>query len=251
MCRDPCRVFLFNTIYMSNLIIKGVECRINNYGVVELNLVHVANGLGFIKRDVKSGVTYERINKQFLQKHLYAFGILDSENEELPEFIAENIFYKLCFKAENETARCFQDLVTDEILPSIRKHGIYATETTIDKILNDPDFGIELLIKLKEERAARIEAEKTVAILTHIQKTYTITEIAKELGLKSAITLNVILKEKGIQFKQNDTWVPYSKYSNLGWFDIKQEVLDSGKIIYHRRITGIGRENILKLLKHE
>lgn len=102
-----------------------------------------------------------------------------------------------------------------------------------------------------EEQNRRIEAEKTVAILTHIQKTYTITEIAKELGLKSAITLNIILKEKGIQFKQNDTWVPYSKYSNLGWFDIKQEVLDSGRIIYHRRITGIGRENILKLLKHE
>lgn len=39
----------------------------------------------------------------------------------------------------------------------------------------------------------------------------------------------------------------YSKYSDLGYEEIKQEVLDSGKVIYHRRITQMGREFILKL----
>lgn len=56
----------------------------------------------------------------------------------------------------------FQRWVTHEVLPSIRKHGIYATETTIDQILADPDFGIRLLTDLKEERAKRIEAENQV-----------------------------------------------------------------------------------------
>jgi anti-repressor protein len=56
----------------------------------------------------------------------------------------------------------FQRWVTHEVLPSIRKHGIYATETTIDQILTDPDFGIRLLTNLKEERAKRIEAENQV-----------------------------------------------------------------------------------------
>lgn len=56
----------------------------------------------------------------------------------------------------------FQRWVTHEVLPSIRKHGIYATETTIDQILTDPDFGIRLLTDLKEERAKRIEAENQV-----------------------------------------------------------------------------------------
>lgn len=56
----------------------------------------------------------------------------------------------------------FQRWVTHEVLPIIRKHGIYATENTIDQILADPDFGIRLLTDLKEERAKRVEAENQV-----------------------------------------------------------------------------------------
>ena len=132
-------------------------------------------------------------------------------------------------------------------MPAIRKHGIYATDKVIDDILNNPDFGIELLTKLKEEQAARLVAEKKNAILMHVNKTYTMTEIAKELGLKSAIELNKLLAEKKIQYKVNETWVMYSQYSNLGYEEIKQEVLDNGKVIYHRRITQMGREFILNL----
>lgn len=63
---------------------------------------------------------------------------------------------------QKEFVRRFQRWVTHEVLPSIRKHGIYATEATIDQILADPDFGIRLLTSLKEERAKRIEAENQV-----------------------------------------------------------------------------------------
>ena len=143
----------------------------------------------------------------------------------------------------------FKHWVTSEVLPSIRKHGIYATDKVIDDILNNPDFGIELLTKLKEERAARVEAERRNAILTHVNKTYTMTEIAKELNMKSAVQLNKLLAEKKIQYQVNNTWVFYSQYSDLGYEEIKQEILDSGKVIYHRRITQIGREFILNLFR--
>ena len=65
--------------------------------------------------------------------------------------------------------------------------------------------------------------------------------------MKSAAELNQRLAEKRIQFKQNDTWLPFSEYADCGYFEIKQEVLDSGKVIYHRRITQLGREFILGL----
>ncbi|WP_317347242.1 phage antirepressor [Blautia argi] len=162
-------------------------------------------------------------------------------------FISEANLYKTIFQSRKESAEKFTDWVTSEVLPSIRKHGIYATDNVIDNILNNPDFGIELLAKLKEERTARVEAEKKNAILTHINKTYTMTEIAKELNMKSAVQLNKILSEKKIQYHINGTWVMYSKYSNLGYEEIKQEVLDSGRVIYHRRITQLGREFILGL----
>lgn len=82
----------------------------------------------------------------------------------------------------------------------------------------------------------------------HVNKTYTATEIAKELGMKSAIELNKALAERKVQYKMNDTWVLYSQYANLGYVDIKQEVLDSGRVIYHRRFTQRGREFVLTLV---
>lgn len=163
--------------------------------------------------------------------------------------INESGLYALVFGSRLESAKRFKHWVTSEVLPSIRKHGIYATDNVIDNILNNPDFGIELLTKLKEERSARVEAEKKNAILTHVNKTYTMTEIAKELNLKSATELNKILADKHIQYKVNNTWVFYSDYSNLGYEDIKQEVLDNGHVIYHRKITQIGRAFILGLFK--
>lgn len=76
--------------------------------------------------------------------------------------ISEPGLYKLIMRSRKPEAKKFQRWVTHEVLPSIRKHGIYATETTIDQILADPDFGIRLLTDLKEERAKRIEAENQV-----------------------------------------------------------------------------------------
>lgn len=169
--------------------------------------------------------------------------------EQQTYFINEQNMYKVIMRSDKPKAEPFQDWVCGEVLPSIRKHGMYATEDTIDKILNDPDFGIKLLTTLKEERAARIEAERKNAILMHVNTTYTATEIAKELNLKSANELNKLLAEKKIQYKVGNTWVLYSQYSNLGYEEIKQETLDNGKVVYHRKFTQLGRDFILNTLK--
>lgn len=93
---------------------------------------------------------------------------------------------------QKEFVKRFQRWVTHEVLPSIRKHGIYATETTIDQILADPDFGIRLLTELKNERAKRIEAENHVKELepkakalddfTNVPDTLLVREAAKLLS---------------------------------------------------------------------
>lgn len=225
---------------MNTKNICGVDCYEQN-GVAYLRLENVARGLGFT-RIAASG--NEVIMWSRVEKYLEDLGVHTCAHE---DFIPENIFYRLAMKAKNETAEKFQALVADEIIPSIRKNGIYATDNVIDEILNNPDFGIELLTKLKQERQARVEAERKNAILTHVNKTYTMTEIAKELNLKSAIQLNKLLADKKIQYSVNGTWVLYSPYSSMGYEEIKQEILDNGKVIYHRRITQLGREFILQL----
>lgn len=225
---------------MNTKNICGVDCYEQN-GVAYLRLENVARGLGFT-RIAASG--NEVIMWSRVEKYLEDLGVHTCAHE---DFIPENIFYRLAMKAKNETAEKFQALVADEIIPSIRKNGIYATDNVIDEILNNPDFGIELLTKLKKERQARVEAERKNAILTHVNKTYTMTEIAKELNLNSAIQLNKLLADRKIQYNVNGTWVLYSPYSSMGYEEIKQEILDNGKVIYHRRITQLGREFILQL----
>ena len=100
--------------------------------------------------------------------------------------------YALVLGSRKPEARTFKRWVTHEVLPTIRKHGIYATETTIDQILTDPDFGIRLLTDLKEERAKRIKAENQIKELapkakalddfTNVPETLLVREAAKLLS---------------------------------------------------------------------
>lgn len=120
----------------------------------------------------------------------------------------------------------------------------------LDELENKPQLPTNYLEALKQlviSEEKRIEAERTNAILMHVNKNYTSTEIAKELNLKSATELNKKLKDLNIQYKQNDTWVLYSKYSSLGYVDIKQNVLDNGKVVYDRKWTQLGRKFLLDL----
>lgn len=216
----------------------------------EIRTVIIENEPMFCLSDVCKalGLTQpSKVKERLNEKGVSSIPTLTAGGEQKLLYINESNLYKTIFQSRKESAERFTGWVTSEVLPCIRKNGIYATDNVIDNILNNPDFGIELLTKLKEERAARIEAEKTNAILMHVNKTYTMTEIAKEIGLKSANELNKILAEKKIQYKSNGTWVMYSDYSDLGYESIKQEALDSGRVIYHRRITQLGRKFILGL----
>ena len=220
---------------------------LNEDGSISVNAEDTAIGFGWTKTENKNGKEYTSIRWERMNGFSKEFGFAHEWGKD--DYIPESLFYRLGMKASNKAADKFQNWLAMEVIPSIRKHGIYATDNVIDNILNNPDFGIEVLTKLKEERTARIKAEQRNAILTHVNKTYTMTEIAKELGLRSANELNRWLSDMHIQYKVNGTWVMYSDYSDRGYEDIKQEVLDSGKVVYHRKITQIGREFILNMYR--
>lgn len=93
-----------------------------------------------------------------------------------------------------------------------------------------------------------IESKNRIDKLIHDSKTYTTSEIAKELGMSSARKLNDILTSKKIQYKLNGTFLLYSNYSDSDLVSIKQTTLDNGKIIYDRRWTNKGREFVIQLI---
>lgn len=209
----------------------------NDDASISLNAEDTAIGFGFTQ--IKNGKTYVRWETM----NGYCKELNFSQHVGKDDYIPESLFYLLGMKANNDVAKKFQMWLATEVLPSMRKYGMYAT----DGLLDNPDLLIAAATKLKEERAARLEAEKQRDKLVHQNKLYTTSEIAKELGLSSATKLNNLLSEKKIQYKQNKTWLLYSKYSELGLVSIKQDVLDNGKIIYDRKWTGKGRDFILNL----
>lgn len=145
--------------------------------------------------------------------------------------------YPIEIQERIDRLRKFKRWVTAEVLPSIRKHGLYATENTIEAILNDPDVAIRLLQEVKEERARRkaLEAEneaqrQTIAdfqpIKQYVDKilsstgTMTTTQIAADYDM-SARLLNKILHEEGVQHNVNGQWILYRKYMGKGYTSSK------------------------------
>lgn len=225
--------------------------KVFNYGETQIRTVVKSNEVWFVGKDVAEILGYSDASSVVSKK-------VDVEDKGLAKMatpsgvqemtiINESGLYSLILGSKLPAAKSFKKWVTSEVLPTIRKHGAYMTDDVLERTLNDPDYMIGLLTALKDEKTKRIEAEKTVNILTHVNKTYTATEIAKELGFKSATALNKDLQTRKIQFNQNGTWLFYSKYSDKGYVEIKQDVLDNGKVIYHRRFTQMGREFLLKL----
>ena len=222
--------------------------KVFNYGESPVRTIVKDEEVWFVAKDVCEVLSIDVTQTRRLsdkQKDLHSIQTPGGQQHMI--IINEAGLYKLIFTSRKPDAEKFTDWVSGEVLPSIRKHGAYMTDDVLERTINDPDYMIGLLTALKDEKIKRVEAERTVNILTHVNKTYTATEIAKELGFKSAIALNKDLQEKKIQFQQNGTWVFYSKYSDKGYVEIKQDVLDNGKVIYHRRFTQMGREFLLKL----
>lgn len=175
--------------------------------------------------------------------------------------INESGLYSSIFSSKLEKAKEFKHWVTSDVLPTIRKHGVYA----IDEVLQNPDMLIEALQALKVERAEKKRLAEENAI--HIQQiaelqpkaTYydmvlqspdavLTTVIAKDYGM-SARTLNKILRDCHIQYKLGDSWILYQKYAEKGYTTSKTYALDDGRTAMNTCWTQKGRLFIYDLLK--
>jgi len=161
--------------------------------------------------------------------------------------ISEAGLYSLVLGSRKPEARGFKRWITHDVLPDLRKHGVVGSnDAIITRIMTDHKFVADIVATLHTLAEKAQAAERKVAILSHVNKTYTATEMAKELGFPSAIVFNKFLAGEKVQFKVNGTWELYSDYAGLGLVEIKQEVLDNGHVIYHRRWTQLGREWLLE-----
>ena len=186
--------------------------------------------------------------------------------------INESGLYSLILSSKLPKAKAFKRWVTSEVLPAIRKHGVYA----VDQMLNDPDALITALQAYKDERQKRLAVEEqrdalTIEVDTQKQligalqpkadycqivldspDLVPITLIAKDYGW-SAKKMNQYLHEKEVQFRQGDTWLLYADYAGFGYTKSKTSTFISGDGVSHAKIrtywTQKGRMFIYDLLK--
>ena len=123
--------------------------------------------------------------------------------------------YKCVLRSNKKEALEFENWITEEVLPTIRKTGAYITDSMWDQITNDPTKFGEFLIDYGKTKDELKQVKAKNDILMHTEKTYTVTEIAKELGVSSARILNQILFKYHIQYMQNGTWVLYSSLQQV------------------------------------
>lgn len=180
-------------------------------------------------------------------------------------FLTEDGLYEVLMQSRKPIAKQFKKEVKS-ILKTLRKHGAYMTDNTIEKALTDPDFLIQLATNIKEEKTKRIQAEQQVQQMqpaynfakqvAKSQNTMLVREVAK-LASKQGITIGEKrlykkLREWGLILKKGTE--PDQRYINRGYFEIAQGTKETSKgIITHRTtmVTGKGQAYIINRLLKE
>lgn len=227
--------------------IDGVECYEKD-GTAYLRLETVARGLGFttVATSGNEVVRWARVDKYLSELNFATSG-------ERPEYIPENIFYRLAMKAKNETAEKFQAKVADEIIPSIRKTGGYQSHTPQGKEL----LALAVLEAQKtiEEQAAEIGRMKPKEIFADaVSTSHTailigdLAKILKQNGIETGQKrLFAWLRENGYLIKRKGTdWnMSTQKSMEMGLFEVKESTVNNpdGSVRINRttKVTGKGQ----------
>lgn len=175
--------------------------------------------------------------------------------------INESGLYALVLSSKLPTARRYKHWVTSEVLPSIRKHGLYATAETAERLLSDPDFVIRLFTEIKAEKEMRqqleaeaaanapkvlfadsVEASKTSILVFDLAKL--IRQNGVDIGGKR---LFAWMRDNGylVRRKGADYNMPTQKAMELGLFEVKETAIThaDGHISVNRtpKVTGRGQ----------
>lgn len=198
----------------------------------DIRVVDIEGEPWFVGKDIAESLGYSN-SRDALIKHVDiedkkdGVAIRDAiGREQIPTFINESGLYSLILSSKLESAKRFKRWVTNDVLPSIRKHGMYATED----LLNNPDLLISAVEQLKKEREEKkllqqrvLELEPKASyydIVLKCDNVVPISVIAKDYGM-SAYQMNEKLNELKVQYKQGNIWLLYQNYAKYGYTKTK------------------------------
>ncbi|WP_000811685.1 phage antirepressor, partial [Bacillus cereus] len=176
----------------------------NNEEFGQVRTVTQGEDVWFVAKDVADVLEYRDTHNmvRFLdedEKDTHQVSTLGGS--QMMKVINESGLYSAILKSKKPQAKAFKKWVTSEVLPSIRKHGAYMTDQVLEQAVTNPDFMIGLLTNLKEEKAKRVEAERTIL---QQQPLVTFAEAVQvSTNLITVKQLANLMRQKGIDTGQN------------------------------------------------
>lgn len=164
----------------------------------------------------------DAISRHTKERGVVKHDVIDSlGRKQVKKFIDEGNLYRLITRSKLPQAEEFEEWIFDEVLPAIRKHGIYATDSVIEQTIQNPDYIITVLTEYKKEKEQNLLLQQEIGELKPkadyvdeiLKSTGTLatTQIAADYGI-SAQKLNKLLHEARLQRKVNKQWVLYSEH---------------------------------------
>ena len=241
-----------------------------NYNSVEVRTIQNDGEPWFVLRDVCNVLglgTPARVAERLDPDEVSQTHITDSVGrQQETTIINESGLYNVILRSDKPEAKPFRKWVTSEVLPTIRRHGLYATPDTVEKMLADPDTTIKLLETIKQERAARMaleakaEADKPKVIFADaVSASHTsilVGDLAKllrqngvEIGQNRLFSF---LREKGYLCSQGERYnLPTQRSMDRGWFQVKETTINqpngSVRITRTVKVTGKGQQYFINL----
>ena len=227
----------------------------------QIRTVQLNNETYFVGKDIADTLGYQNgsrdINRHVDEEDRTKLMIFDGNQNKETIVINESGMYSLILGSKLESAKRFKHWVTSEILPSIRKHGVYA----VDELINNPEMAIKAFTALKEEREKnrllqadndRMKPKEIFADAVATSKTsILIGELAKLLKQNGVdMGQNRLfdwLRQKGYLIKGgSDKNMPTQKSMELGLFEIKESVMSnpdgSMRTTKTPKVTGKGQQ---------
>lgn len=238
------------------------KLQIFNFEELSVRTMNIDGEPYFVGKDVAEILGYKKtanaINKHVDDEDKGVTKLGTPGGVQYVTIINESGLYSLIFSSKLESAKRFKRWVTSEVLPAIRKHGLYATDNVIEQTIQNPDYIIHVLTEFKKEREGRLVAEQQVNELKPKATYYdlvlqnksllSVSKIAKDYGM-SARSLNKLLHSLGVQYKQGDIWLLYAKYQDKGYTHTSTYALDEEHSKVTTKWTQKGRLFIYELLK--
>lgn len=242
----------------------------------EIRTIDISGKTHFVGNDVAKSLEYARPYEAVSAhcKGAVSYRVLTTGGEQDAKIVPEGDVYRLIVKAADQSrslavkakAERFERWIFDEVLPAIRKTGMYAA----DELLDNPDLLIEAVTKLKEERAARrvlevkVEQDKPKVLYAESVEVSSTTILIGELAK--------LLKQNGIDIGQNRLFkvlrnrgflgskgeyynMPTQRAMDLQLFEIRTRTIinpdGSSRITKTTKVTGKGQIYFINKFKGE